>query len=108
MSLSSPQKNFLLASSASPGPRPASAAVQRFWEELPKAQLSSEGDVLQLPEGVFFLGNEDLGSKLFVVPHVYEPLYEEVMRQRHGIDRKKRIVLTGTSGVARAASPKSR
>ena len=93
------EKNLLLASSASPGAKLADEAVQRFWRELPNAKL--QGDMLVLPAGVFFLGDAQLGSTLYVRPEVYELLWQEMLHQRAS-EKISRLVLTGTPGIGKS------
>ena len=79
----------------------ADEAMHDFWEALPSVVL--EGDVLRLPEGVFFLGDKSLGGALYVRERVYAPLLEEIKRpRRDGSGGGPHVLLTGTPGVGKS------
>ena len=72
--------------------------MQAFWAELPAARL--EGAVLRLPDGVFFLGDSKLGSRLYVRP-VYGPLFEALLTEK-SVNSKRLFVITGTAGIGKS------
>ena len=56
--------------------------------------------MLRLPDGVFFLGDSKLGSRLYVRP-VYGPLFEALLTEK-SVNSKRLFVITGTAGIGKS------
>jgi hypothetical protein len=75
----------------------ASQEVIDFWQKLPQATVDSNG-FLNLVPGTYFIGDANLGSKLYV-----RDCYNGLTDHTHGIRAKRirRIVITGTQGIGK-------
>ena len=71
----------------------APQGVQLFWQELRRAAILD--GFLQLPNGVSFLGDADIGSQM-LQRSCYGTLIERIQQLR--IDKLHRFLITGESG----------
>jgi hypothetical protein len=71
--------------------------VQRFWIELPGARL--HGNVLCLPEGVYFMGLPRFGNKLFI-PESFPNYFSLFLIELQA--GKQHFVFTGTPGIGKS------
>ena len=73
--------------------------VVRFWKALREVNEEvgdSGAEVLRLPDGVFWGGDEEMGSTL-VVRQCYKDLFRIITSSR-----RKRFVVTGTPGIGKS------
>ena len=80
-------------------PRLAGEDMQRFWEGLPNARL--QDNELSMPEGVFWLGDPRLGSRLYVRPEVYYALFDQIIASKCGQGGGP-FVVSGTPGIGKS------
>jgi hypothetical protein len=71
--------------------------MTRFWQALPRATLID--NILALPDGVFWWGREEMGSKLFVRP-CYPDYFDLFERER--AKGCRHCVFTGTPGIGKS------
>lgn len=74
------------------------SAILTFWRRLVDAELSENGKVLSLPDGVFFEGF----SKIFIRP-CFEELFNVIIQYRERPSEfDLRVVLTGNPGLGKS------
>lgn len=69
--------------------------MQHFWRELPRVRL--KGDLLELPDGVFLMGEKLLGSRL-VVRSAYKQL-QGLADELYAKQEHPHFVVRGTPGI---------
>jgi hypothetical protein len=78
---------------------PPEDPIVRFWKALPHAQLDGGGVILQLPGDTSFVGDEALGSRLYIRQD-YKNLFELTMARIRGGSRGMAIL--GTPGIGKS------
>ena len=76
---------------------PGSAALNAFWQALATAEF--KGDLLELPEGVYFLGLQPYGSRM-----MRRDVHRQLMDIADDLAEQgcTRLVVPGTPGVGKS------
>ena len=87
----------LLCMTGRAGLQPGSVAVKAFWQALATVEL--DGDLLQLPDGVYFLRQMEYGSRM-----MWRDVYGQLMDIAEDLlaGGCKRMVVRGMPGIGKS------
>lgn len=79
------------------GPIPAKKPLRNFWNALKTVEVNR--DLLELPEGVYILGEKDLGSRMMM-----RKVYKQLLRMSEALRKNgcKKLVVRGTPGTGKS------
>jgi hypothetical protein len=81
------------------GREEADPSVAAYWKQLPSATLTHNDTVLELHNGTFFFGSEDLGAKLFIRDFWYDAVENRL--KEHFSSGGKAMAIIGNPGDVR-------